>query len=248
MGSVSLISTIKSTTPTPLIEKAHTSERECALQHLPFTEANDLVLYDRGYPAFWLYSALLQRAQPFCMRLKTKLDLTIRHFVNSRKKQAVVEFIPTSRAVEQCAQRGLPATPMKLRLIRVKLKSEVEVLVTNLFNETAFPVSVFKDLYHQRWGVEENYKRQKQWLEIENFSGKSAESVRQDFHAKIVSLNLTAMMVFASGQQHASKTATRQHRYKINFAANIGVRPYILHHTVWPFQPPINLDYALGIA
>jgi len=45
-----------------------------------------------------------------------------------------------------------------------------------------------------RWGIEENYKRLKQWLEIENFSGKSVLTIKQDFYAKIVAENLTTLV------------------------------------------------------
>ncbi len=43
-----------------------------------------------------------------------------------------------------------------------------------------------------------NYKRLKQWVEIENFSGKSVLSIQQDFYAKIVASNLTALMEIAA--------------------------------------------------
>jgi IS4 transposase len=32
----------------------------------------------------------------------------------------------------------------------------------------AYEVDLFKELYYLRWGIEENYKRLKQWVEIEN--------------------------------------------------------------------------------
>jgi len=46
-------------------------------------------------------------------------------------------------------------------------------------------------------GAEENYKRLKQWVEIGEFSGKSVLSVKQDFYAKVLSTNLTAMIANA---------------------------------------------------
>jgi hypothetical protein len=62
-----------------------------------------------------------------------------------------------------------------------------------------YEASLFKALYHLRWGIEENYKRLKQWVEIENFSGKSALSVKQDFYAKIIASNLTSLMISFKG-------------------------------------------------
>ena len=200
------------------IYPSNAPERNAVQQHLISAQPNDLILFDRGYPAFWLYSLLQQRKLAFCMRAKTKLDLSIRKFLRSRKKQAIIEVAPTNQAILQCNERQLSTQTMTVRLVRVKLKKETEVLITNLMDTKQYPAEIFKDLYHQRWHIEEQYKRQKQWLEIENFSGKSVTSIRQDFHAKQVTHNLTAMLAHASQQQVESKPVTRQHAYKINFA------------------------------
>jgi IS4 transposase len=53
-----------------------------------------------------------------------------------------------------------------------------------LLDTQRYPVQALKALYHTRWQIEEGYKRQKCWLEIENFSGKSVRSVQQDYHAR----------------------------------------------------------------
>ncbi|NOR69536.1 MAG: hypothetical protein GQ532_07550 [Methylomarinum sp.] len=50
-------------------------------------------------------------------------------------------------------------------------------------------------------GIEENCKRLKQWVEIENFSGKSALSVKQDFYAKVLTTNLVSMTANAAQEQ-----------------------------------------------
>jgi hypothetical protein len=200
------------------INPSKSSERECAFQHLKHAEQNDLVLFDRGYPAFWLYAALAQKKLSFCMRVKSNLEHTFRDFANSGQSQAIIEIKPNKTSIIQCANKGLPSKPIRLRLIRVNLKKETEILITNLLDEERYPIKIFKGLYHLRWGVEENYKRQKQWTEIENFSGKSALSVKQDFYARIVTLNITAIMIYESQRYVDEKNAHRRYRYKINFA------------------------------
>ena len=130
----------------------------------------------------------------------------------------MITLEPNQRSVEQCIEKGLPTHPLRLRLIRVELDGEVEVLITNLMDEQAFPVSEFKALYHLRWGAEENYKRLKQWVEIENFSGKSVLSVKQDFHAKVFTTNLTSMVTNAAQKQVDKATPHRKHNYQVNFA------------------------------
>ncbi len=92
------------------------------------------------------------------------------------------------------------------------------MLITNLIDSKKYDASVFKSLYHLRWGIEENYKRLKQWVEIENFSGKSALSVQQDFYAKIVAINLTALMAMAAQKIISVQTKKSKLPYKINFA------------------------------
>lgn len=199
------------------INPSKSSERECAYRHLEYAEQGDLVLFDRGYPAFWLYAALEKKKLFFCMRVKSNLEHIFRDFANSGQSQAIVEIKANKTSVIQCADKGLSSKPVRLRLIRVNLKKETEILVTNLLDEECYPGKIFKDLYHLRWGVEENYKRQKQWAEIENFSGKSTLSVKQDFYAKIVALNITAIMVHES-QSYVDENSARRRRYKINFA------------------------------
>ncbi len=85
-------------------------------------------------------------------------------------------------------------------------------------DEEAYDSSIFKSLYHLRWGIEENYKRLKQWVEIENFSGKSALSVKQDFYAKIVASNLTTLMEIPAQEIVNERTRYLKRSYQINYA------------------------------
>ena len=195
-----------------------TPERECAQDHLRFSQPNDLIVFDRGYIGFWLYTLLLQRNIHFCMRAKTNQDNLVKDFIASGKKQTIVTYYPGQKATQVCLQKGLPTTPIKLRLIRVDLPDEVEVLVTSLMDEEEYPFTLFKHLYHLRWGIEENYKRLKQWCEIENFSGKSALSVQQDFYAKIVAANLTTLLTIEAQEMVSQKTINRGLIYQINYA------------------------------
>jgi len=202
------------------INHTATSERDCAAGHLNHAHVNDLSILDRGYNAFWLYALYQATGRYFCMRAKINQGLLYKQFAENGKAQAVITLEANQRSVvEQCLEKGLPTQSLRLRLIRVELEDgEVEVLITNLMDDEVFPANEFKELYHLRWGAEENYKRLKQWVEIENFSGKSALSVKQDFYAKVLSTNLTAMVANAAQQQVDKATAHRRHDYQVNFA------------------------------
>lgn len=207
-----------------------TSERECVIKHLIQAGKNDLILYDRGYVSFWLYALHIKHHHHFCMRAKTNQSLIVKDFIKSKKKDALVTFYPNKTSIETCKKKGLSTKPLILRLVRVELPNEVEVLITNLTDNLKYKVNIFKSLYHMRWSIEENYKRLKQWVEIENFSGKSALSVQQDFYSKIVSTNLTALMVMGSQKIVSKKTKHGKLKYHVNFAQALSK---MKHHLVY---------------
>ncbi len=200
------------------IKPKHTSEKQCASEHLNYADKNDLILYDRGYTGFWLYALHTKHKRAFCMRVKTNQCLLAKSFIKSNKKDSIVTYRPNKSSIKTCKEKGLSTAPVTLRFVRVDLSNGVEVLVTNLMDADKYNASVFKSLYHLRWGIEENYKRLKQWLEIENFSGKSVLSVQQDFYAKIVASNLTALMAMAAQKTITEKTKHLKLKYQVNFA------------------------------
>ncbi len=200
------------------INHTRASERECAASHLQYTQPNDLSILDRGYNAFWLYAFYRESQQNFCMRAKINQSKPFKAFAERGGTESIITMKPNKKSQEQCINKGLSTEPITLRLIRVELDNDVEVLITNLLDNGRYPANEFKELYHLRWGIEENYKRLKQWAEIENFSGKSALSVKQDFYAKVLSTNLTAILVNEAQKKADKITSHRKRSYQINFA------------------------------
>lgn len=90
------------------------------------------------------------------------------------------------------------------------------MLATSLLDSNAYPVSVFKDLYHHRWPVEEDYKAMKCRIEVENFSGKSVLAVYQDFHAKVFTMNLTAILAQPAQKVVQQESQEKKYTYQIN--------------------------------
>jgi hypothetical protein len=194
-------------------------ERVLAAEHLAATRADDLLLYDRGYPAFWLFALHAHEQRHFCARLPIGFSNEVKGFLDSGEASATVVFAPNDDARRRCAMYSLPDHPVALRLIRVELSGgEIEVLATSLLDAEAFPTDCFGRLYHKRWGIEENYLTQKFRLEIENFSGKSAQVVRQDFYAKLFTHNLAAIIAWVAQVIADRRLASRRRRYKVNFA------------------------------
>jgi hypothetical protein len=48
------------------------------------------------------------------------------------------------------------------------------------------------ELYYKRWSVETKYKQAKQKLELENFSGRLVENIKQNFYAMMTISNMLA--------------------------------------------------------
>ena len=194
-------------------------ERVLAGEHLAATGLMDLMLYDRGYPAFWLFALHQIEQRHFCARVSVTFSSEVKAFLASGARSALVPFTPGSEARKPCQAFDLPCDPIAIRRVRVTLDNgQTEVLATSLHDETDWPNAWFKGLYHLRWGVEEAYKREKCRLEIENFSGLSAQVVRQDIYAKLFTLNLTAICAWVAQAIADRLYQHRRRAYRINFA------------------------------
>lgn len=196
---------------------SYSSERDMALNHLKaVTAPNPLFLYDRGYAAFWFIKAHEEKQVDFCMRTPWNLFNETRDFYLSGKRQQIVWLKAGETAKALCQKYQVSDRPVKVRLVRVDLPSDIEILITSVTDRKRIHHSEFKGLYHKRWGVEEIFKRLKSRLEIENFTGKSPLAVQQDFHAKVVACNLSALLAQAAQPQVDQATSGCKHRYAVN--------------------------------
>ncbi len=201
-----------------LIAPKSTGERELAAKHFEHLKERDLVLLDRGYPAFWLFKLILFYQANFCSRISCKKWKIIRQFMKSGRLEQMIMLPIPATSIAACNNLQLDTHPIRLRLVRVELDSgESEVLITSLINTEKYPHQLFAELYHDRWPIEEDYKVMKCRIEVENFSGKSPLTIYQDFHAAVFSKNITAMLVASAREKVASTTASRIIVYKSNF-------------------------------
>lgn len=170
------------------------SERDLLVEHLDKVDASDLLLLDRGYPSFWLLFLLKAKGVEFCVRLKEDWWLKVKDFTLSTDKERIVTFaLPKKDRGKLKDFPHMLDAEITCRLIKVELDNgEKEVLCTSLTDSRAYPYSDFEQLYHYRWNEEEAYKLLKSRIELEDFSGKTAKAVKQDFHAKVFLMTLCA--------------------------------------------------------
>lgn len=207
------------------------SEQNLFLRHVEKLKAGDLLLCDRGYPSIYLFYLLRDRNVDFCFRMKEGWWLSVRDFVSSGKKEMIVDFSLPSKDVQKpqgvdFKKRGA----IRCRLILVELENgEKEILCTSLTDTDVYPYDLFKELYHLRWGVEEGYKLLKERLDLEDFSGKTAKAVKQDFHAKILLMTLCAALSFPIEEKVRKESLReknnnqRKHEKKLNHTSALGM-------------------------
>lgn len=193
-------------------------ERQLAAEnHLLKLMPNDLLLLDRGYPAWWLFRLILTQQANFCSRISCTKWTVVKKFFHSGKAEKVVDIAINATSKKICKQLGLDTSALKVRLIRIEHDGKVQVLITSLIDMKRYPIEIFYDLYHCRWPVEEDYKAVKSRMELENFTGQSALSVYQDFHAKIFYKNLVSILAMPARKVIENDTGTRLYTYQINF-------------------------------
>lgn len=195
-------------------------ERLLAFKHLKSgARKGDMVLYDRGYPAFWLFAYHMQENIHFCARAASNATGFVTAFIASGEQEGLAMYSPDDKAIKEATVRQIDATPFPVRLIRVELPcGEIEVLMTSLLTKKTYPHAMFMALYHERWFIEEDYKTTKSRMELENFTGLTVESVYQDIHAKSLSKNIVALAAFDAEPIVAERYKGLKYPYQINFS------------------------------
>ena len=214
-----LFDTLNKITIEALIGPAAQGERAYAAQHFAHLGPGDLALLDRGYPAFWLFVLLRSQNAQFCARMPAGLWHVVDAFRATGRPEQIVTLSPGAAACADCQTHHLPTQPLQVRWVRIpRASGEVEVLCTSLLDQERYPYAVFKDLYHHRWPVEEDYKVLKLRVEVENWSGKSPLSIYQDFHAKVFTATLTAILAQPAQAVVAQQSQTKKYTDQVNFA------------------------------
>ena len=185
------------------------AERRMLVEVLDVLGPNDVLVLDRGYPAAWLIALLNARGIRFVMRCDNNGGWSAtKKFQRSGLQEAMVTI--SAPSADEIADWHCPPTPPTVRLVRQTSPSgQVRVLATNL-DSAAFPAALFGDLYHQRWCIEEAFKRLKHPLKLECVSGLSQHALIIDVAAKVLADNITSLMCAAASAQHDHAAHSRK--------------------------------------
>lgn len=169
------------------------SEHQMLFEALDATDDRDLLVLDRGFTGNAMVAVLVQRQRDFCLRVDASGWKCVKQFLQSGQHEQIVTLKPPSRA--DATTYELRRIPTQVRLIRDQTPSgSVRVLMTSLLDAQRYPTDAFGALYHQRWRVEEAFKRIKHRLRLEAVTGLTHLAFQQDFAAKILADNLHRLL------------------------------------------------------
>ncbi len=140
---------------------------------------------DRGFAAYELWAEFVAQRRQFVCRCPRSHFSANQLFADDQAGRSVGGHAePSPKSRRPSATRACPAT-LTLRLVTVRLATgELEVLAATSWTKR-FSHGGPGNSCHHRWGIETYYGLVKGRLDLENFSGLSAEAVRQDVQATV---------------------------------------------------------------
>jgi len=178
------------------LEPSTVSEVPLAREQLSGLQPNDVVIHDRGFTGYLFLAAIFARQAHFIARCSNSSFLMANQlFRLNRANQSPVVWLYASGAQKaECQRLGLPLK-LQVRFVSLRLPTgELEVLATSLLDEVLYPTLEFLTVYHWRWGHETFHLMLKSRLELERFSGRTLEAVRQDVQAALLLANLESVL------------------------------------------------------
>lgn len=195
-------------------------------QELSNIHKKAIILIDRGYPSQKLLTDMYKRELKFVARCQS-------HFLKAVNEAPMGDSVVTLK-------NGVP-----LRVIKFVLKNEkTQTLVTNLFD---LPMEDIIELYTLRWGIETMYFKLKRELCVEKFSGRTENSIRQDFWASMLLLNSVAVFQneadYAVNERQKDKSLAHEYRSRTSDLI-VTLRDHSIFTALYAHSMLAELDFA----
>jgi len=204
------------------IESFRVGEQQMFESHLKYLRKGDLLTADANYGHFRILKVILKRKTEFCIRMSKSTNF-VKDFLASGKKDAVLEWSPSVKTIENCKMHKVDTKPIKVRLVRIDLSEvETEVLAVSLLDQDKYDYHCIKGLYDKRWAVEEEIKKFMQRLTVEFFSSLKENGVLQDFYANVFMLNIVSFLAEPVREQIHKSSEQCKYKQQINWTSALG--------------------------
>jgi hypothetical protein len=207
-----------------IISKHKIGEHPLAFQNIENADKiinfnKSIVIFDRNYASSELFFQLNEKNSKYIFRLKK--DTYKKERKRMKTDDEWVEIKINSNRTKQIKnpdlkQKAKETTHLKLRIVNIPLETgEIETLITNIGKRTA-TTDELKELYNERWAIENGYNIIKNKIHIENFSAQKKISVEQDFYSQITMYNILIEYKIDINQKIKEKNKNHTKEYKTN--------------------------------
>ena len=177
---------------------APADERDLAYKLLETHDyvADEILLYDRGFPSVKLIQKLDNAGKKYIMRVSSSFLREVNEFTKSKAvdKHLHVVYDKRRKATSRISFDG-PDYAFDMRCVKISLPgNKTEVLITNL-SKAEMSKSEIGDLYNLRWRIETAFLDLKYAVHIEDFLGKKEEFIKQEFFTSLIQANLSMMFM-----------------------------------------------------
>ena len=213
------------------------NERQAMITMAEAYKGNKTIfIADRGYESYNLYEHIRHTGNYFLIRIKDgssrlfrnlpkrgeydkELDITFTRNQTNNAKQyrdkhiwlahnQFFDYLSSTRDTYQTSYR----------LVRIRidgLKDKYEVLITNLPKDT-ISTSDIKELYRLRWEIEISFRHLKYSVNLNSLHSKRRDLIKQEIWAKLITFNISMIIIDYIHKHKLSKINKRKYEYKIN--------------------------------
>jgi hypothetical protein len=214
-----------------------------AIEQLDQAGCHDVIVTDRGYTGYPYLSAVVYMGLDFISRCSTASFAAAQElFRMNRAGRSIIAKImaaPDQREHLLDCGRKLELT---VRFISLRLPTgELEVLVTSLIDEQKYPTEEFREVYNWRWNQETFFFLLKNRLDLENFSGHTAEAVRQDFYSTLLLSNIETVLIEPTASTLKQESQDLNCTKVVNHAVSYHAIKHRLIDLLYSDAPAVNV-------
>lgn len=191
-------------------------EQKLAARMFAHVEANDLILMDRGFWSFGLFSLLRQRRAFFGIRLRRGVKL--RHVQTLGRGDCIMRWKPAKQSKQRRSWHDLPDLPksLDLRVIRYRIPGfQPSAVVTNVLDpkrisaddwvrmatENQAGRTLEPGLYHRRWEIETMFCELKVRQGMKKLRSRTPEGVYYEVAGHVLLYMLTRWLMAETARE-----------------------------------------------
>ena len=136
--------------------------------------SNTIFVYDRGFDGINFFKKLENLKLKYICRLSCDLNMIT---ISDLK-----DYIYT-------------LDTFQTRIVKYKIGDQMYYLATNLYDDNEFTIDKLKQLYHERWTIEESFKYMKRNFNFGTSELESAGAIRKSIYCQIIIMKIVNLMV-----------------------------------------------------